>query len=534
MIRSSRAALVAVGVLWTLAGCGGSSGGAPDTTPPTVSTIAPSDGGMNIGSQSTVWATLSEALDCNALASDAITVSEGASVVDGATTCSGATLTFTATSSLPTRAALTAEVSTSVRDLAGNRLQVAYQWHFSVSPWTQRAGTAGNDVFNSVAVDSSGNVHAAGGSDGPLFDSTPAGLSDAVVVKYDRLGAVQWSVMLGTNLSDEARAIAVDGSGNVYVGGTTDGDLGGVIGNTSTDAFVAKFNSVGERLWLRQLHSPGYDFLRGLAVDASGNVVVCGYTDGSLFATFQGGASELFIAKFDGAGTLVWGYQDGTGTVADAAAVTTDASGNVYATGFAVGGLDGNADTGSYDAFVTKLSPVGVRQWTNQFGTSGNEFASALALDNAGNILVAGRTDSSAMDGQSSAGMLDAFVVKLDPSGQRQWTRLAGSAADEIPTGIAVDASGDVVVAGYTFGAFPTFVNAGGSDGFAFRLDAQGSSVWTQQWGSAGYETVTEASLDDAGAAFVSGWTSGSVDGIPNSGGLDALVVKIDRAGKAR
>lgn len=530
MIKSWRAAVAAVGVLWTLVGCGG---GSSDTSPPTVLAVTPIDGATSIGSQSAVSATLSETLDCGALAGDAITVSEGASAVDGTVTCSGATLTFTASSSLPTRATLTAVVSTSVRDRAGNRLQVAYQWHFSVSPWTQRAGTAGDDVFNSVAVDSSGNVYAAGASDGPLFGGTPAGLSDAVVVKYDRLGAVQWSVMLGTSLNDEARAIAVDGSGNVYVGGLTEGDLGDVFGNTSIDAFVAKFNSSGERLWLRQLHSSDYDFLRGIAVDASGKVVVTGYTDGSLFANIHG-ARDLFIAKFDAAGTLVWGYQDGTGIEANAAAVTTDASGNVYATGFAYGGLDGNADTGSYDAFVTKLSPAGVRQWTHQFGASGNELASALALDSAGNILVAGWTDSSTMDGQTNAGMLDAFVVKLDPSGQRQWTRLAGTAADEIATGLAVDASGGVVVAGYTWGAFPTFANAGGSDGFLFKLDAQGSSVWTQQWGSAGYETVTEVSLDGAGAAFVSGWTSGSIDGMANAGGFDAFVVKTDSAGTSR
>ncbi len=520
----------------TLLGC--SAGSAGDATPPAVSLTNPADGAVNVGAQDPVSVTLSEALDCDSLASNAVTVSEGDATVSGTTTCSGVTLTFTAASGLPTRATLTAVVSTAVRDLHGNHLQAEYQWQFSVLPWTKQTGTAADDTFNSVAVDSAGNVYAVGESSGSFLGHSNVGLSDATVVKYDRFGTVQWAVTLGTSGNDSAKAVAVDESGNVYVGGTTEGDLGDPIGNTSTDAFVAKLNNSGERQWLKQLHSvalpsAGYDFLRGLAVDPSGNVVVSGYTDGSLFATFQGGASELFIAKFDAGGDLAWGYQAGTGLIADAAAVALDASGNVFATGYAQGGLDGNADTGNQDAFVTKLSPAGIRQWTTQFGTSGTEFMSAIALDANGDILVAGRTDSS-IGGQLNAGRFDALVAKIGPSGQLLWTSLIGSAADDIPTGIAVDASGDMVVAGHTFGNLSTFVNAGGGDGFAFKLDTQGSPVWVRQWGTNGQEVVAEVALDGDGAALVAGWTSGSFDGISNAGGLDALIVKIDPSGTMR
>lgn len=92
--------------------------------------------------------------------------------------------------------------------------------------------------------------------------------------------------------------------------------------------------------------------------------------------------------------------------------ITSDSSGNVYVTGSTVGALDGNTSAGGYDLFVVKYNSSGVKQWTQQLGASSTDIANSITIDSSGHLYVTGSTLHSGLDGNTSAGLSDLFVVK--------------------------------------------------------------------------------------------------------------------------
>ena len=155
------------------------------------------------------------------------------------------------------------------------------------------------DVANGVAVDSSGNVYAAGYTLGAL-DGSNAGSNDLFVVKYNSSGTKQWTKQLGTSYKDNATGVAVDSSGNVYAAGYTMGALDGNTNAGGDDLFVVKYNSSGTKQWTQQLGSGGRAL--GVAVDSSGNVYAAGYTYGDLNGNTSAGGSDIFVVKYNSSG----------------------------------------------------------------------------------------------------------------------------------------------------------------------------------------------------------------------------------------
>ena len=181
------------------------------------------------------------------------------------------------------------------------------------------------------------------------------------MLNYNSSGTKQWTKQLGTEEYDEARGVAADSSGNVYVVGGTKGRLNGISNSGRTDAFMIKYNSSGTRQWTKQLGSASTDAANGVATDSSGNVYVAGVTYGGLDGNSKGN-SDLFVVKYNSSGTKEWTKQLGTEEYDEARGVATDSSGNVYLTGGTKGGLDGNTSAGNTDLFVVKYNSSGTKQ----------------------------------------------------------------------------------------------------------------------------------------------------------------------------
>jgi hypothetical protein len=385
--------------------------------------------------------------------------------------------------------------------------------------WTRQFGSNAGDWAKSVALDASGNVIVAGYTGGSLAGGN-AGLTDAFVRKYDPNGSVLWTRQFGSIDIDWASGVAVDASGNVLVVGATYGSLAG--GNAGEeDAFVRKYDPNGNELWTRQFGSSAWDWAHAVAVDASANVLVAGQTFGSI-ASANAGSADAFVRKYDADGNELWSRQFGNTASEWARGVAVDASGNVLVAGETSGSLAGG-NAGGIDAFVRKYDPNGTVLWTRQFGSSGHESSRGVAVDASGNVLVAGETSGSLAGG--SAGGIDAFVRKYDPNGTVLWTRQFGSSADDVAHGVAVGASGSVHVAGSTQGSLAGG-GAGGHDAFVRAFDADGSERWTRQFGSGADDLAFAVGADAVGNILVAGETSGSLAG-GSSGGIDAFVQKL-------
>ena len=168
-----------------------------------------------------------------------------------------------------------------------------------------------------------------------------------------------------------------------------------------------------------------------------------------------------------------WTQQLGSSDNEYAQGIASDSSGNVYVTGYTGGGLDGNTHTGGDDLIVVKYSSSGVKQWTQQLGTSADDLGYSITGDSSGNVYVTGTTGSG-LDGNTSAGSRDLFVVKYNSSGTKQWTQQLGTSADEYAFGITSDSSDYFYVTGHTSGSLDGNTSAGGTDLFLIKYDSSG------------------------------------------------------------
>ena len=154
--------------------------------------------------------------------------------------------------------------------------------------------------------------------------------------------------------------------------------------------------------------------------------------------------------------------------------VVTDSSGNVYVTGGTKGRLDGNTSAGNTDLFMLKYNSSGTKQWTKQLGSSGRDSANAIAIDSSGNLYVTGMTFGG-LDWNTSAGANDLFVVKYNSSGTKQWTEQLGTPSSDAANAVATDSSGNVYVVGVTYGGLDGNTNAGNADIFVIKYNSSGT-----------------------------------------------------------
>jgi uncharacterized delta-60 repeat protein len=349
--------------------------------------------------------------------------------------------------------------------------------------WTRQLGSSSRDSANGVATDSSGNVYVTGMTNGGLDGCKNAGIEDLFVVKYNSSGTKQWTNQLGSSSRDSADDVATDSSGNIYVTGTTYSELDGNTSAGKADLFVVKYNSSGTHQWTKQLGTDRYDEARGVATDSSGNVYVTGYTEGGLDGNTSLGKADLFVVKYNSSGTKQWANQLGTWDTDFANGVATDSSGNVYVTGSTYRSLDGNTSAGNADLFVVKYNSSGSKQWTKQLGSSSRDYANDVVTDSSGNVYVTGTTYGG-LDGNTSAGNADLFVVKYNSSGTKQWTKQLGTSSTDTANGVATDSSGNVYVAGGTYGGLDGNTSAGVNDLFIVKYNSSGAKQWTKQLGS--------------------------------------------------
>jgi hypothetical protein len=367
--------------------------------------------------------------------------------------------------------------------------------------WARQLGTSVQDYSASIAADSLGNVYIGGAmnGDGGALDAA------AFLSRYDAAGNLQWTKEFGTDKFDQVHSISLDPSGNILVAGFTLGSLGGPH-VTNRDAFLSKFDAAGNQLWARQFGTTGIDEFNDVATDSLGNVYVSGYT-GSIFL-FDG-----FLRKYDAAGSLLWDRQVATAGDDFGSGVTVDPADNVYLSGATQGSLDG--PNAGYNA-------TGDVQWTRQFGTAGIENGSDVSTDSLGNVYVVGYTEGDL--GGPNAGSYDTFVRKYDSAGSLQWTRQLGTSADDSGVDISVDTLGGVYIAGYSRGGLDG-PNAGETDAFLSKYDAAGNLHWTRQLGTTAADEGFGVSADSLGSVYISGLTRGDLGG-SNAGLQDAFLAK--------
>jgi hypothetical protein len=213
--------------------------------------------------------------------------------------------------------------------------------------------------------------------------------------------------------------------------------------------------------------------------------------------------------------------------------LTTDVSGNVYVAGFTNRGLDGNTLTGTQDFFFTKYNSSGVKQYTKQLGVATKSTSSkSVATDVNGNVYVTGQT-LGGLDGNTLTGIIDVFVTKYDSSGVKQYTKQLGVSAKVTQgNGVATDVSGNIYVTGRTTGGLDGNTLTGTGDFFFTKYDSSGVKLYTRQLGVAGTGTLgLSVTTDASSSVYVAGQTGGGLDGNTLTGTDDFFVTKYNSSG---
>lgn len=383
--------------------------------------------------------------------------------------------------------------------------------------------------------------------------------------------ALVWATYYGGTNDDYGYSCNTDLSGNVYLSGYTYSS-GGISagGHQNTyvspgqDAFLVKFNSNGVRQWATYYGGVGNDVGYSNVCDASGNVYLFGSTEstgnissGGHQNTFGGGVTDAFLVKFNSSGVRQWAtYYGGSGNENLSYSNSVDALGNIYLSGITLstnnissGGFQ-NASGGGSDAFLVKFNTSGIRQWATYYGGAGSEYAYSNSTDANGNVYLAGVTSSTSNISSggfqnSNGGGWDAFLVKFNSSGVRQWGTFYGDVNPDYGWCCTTDLLNNVYLTGYTSsssniasGGFQNIFGGGSStDAFLVKFNSAGVRLWATYYGDVSNDVGLSCKTDMNNNIYMSGYTSSTVNiasgGVQNvnSGSLDALIVKFNSSG---
>jgi len=340
----------------------------------------------------------------------------------------------------------------------------------------------GEDYINSMTVDGSGNVYVTGSSDGTAYGEQ---YRDYATIKYNASGVQQWVSRYngpGDN-TDKAYSIALDGSGNVYVTGYSVGS------GTSYDYATIKYNSAGVQQWIQRYNGPGnnMDIANKIVSDGSGNVYVTGRSVGI-------NGLDIATIKYNSSGVQQWVQRyngSGNDTVAGWS-IALDGNGNIFVVGC---GYSGEWT----DNYITiKYNSSGVQQWVQIFNGPGNDRdqSYSIAVDETGNSYVTGYSRTGTNNTTE-----DYATIKYNSSGVQQWvSRYNGpNPGREWGYSVAVDGSGNVYVTGWSPGI------GTGNDYATIKYNSSGVQQWVQRYNGPGnnIDEAVSIALDNSGNVYL-------------------------------
>jgi hypothetical protein len=329
-----------------------------------------------------------------------------------------------------------------------------------------------------------------------------AGETDVYVVKLDANGNLQWTKTIGGPDFDVGTSLIQTSDGGYAIAGYTFS-----FGAGEDDVYVVKLDANGNLQWTKTIGGKDADGGSSLIQTSDGGYAIAGYT-----FSFGAGGEDVYVVKLDANGKLQWTKTiGGPGDEIGFSLIQTSDG------GYAIAGGTYSFGAGEADVYVVKLDANGNLQWTKTIGGKNDDAGLSLIQTSDGSYAIAGSTLS------FGAGQLDVYVVKLDASGNLQWTKTIGGKDWDAGLSLIQTSDGGYAIAGATK-SFGT----GGEDVYVVKLDAHGNLQWTKTIGGENDERGSSLiQTSDSGYA-IAGYTISF-----GAGGRNVYVVKLDRNGDA-
>lgn len=433
--------------------------------------------------------------------------------------------------------------------------------------WGSYYGGESSDQINAVSTDNQGNVYFCGGTSsftgiasGGFSNTNPisGGFQAAFLVKFNAAGQRIWATYYGGDSYTGAFSCKIDSDQNVIIAGTTDcvsgisfngfqNIYGGGVGFFDGDAFIAKFDSLGNRIWATYFGGFDGDAGTGMDIDNANNILIVGFTksatgislngyQNSLQTSLTQDAKDGFLAKFTSSGALLWSTYFGGNEFDEIWSVSCGPSNEVFVAGrtSSVNFPTLNAHQNSIgnptsnitnDAFVAKFSSAGSLVWSSFFGGSSMDEAWGCSADNLGNVFICGRTESN--NAVFFNGFLNgtggSFLAKFSPNGVRLWGTYLGQGNvggnAEWGFSCATDALNNVYMVGRTddptigFQGFQNTMqntNVTSSDGYIAKFSPTGARIWVSYYGGQFVDGLRGCHVDQSNQLYVVGSTNSS------------------------
>lgn len=388
-----------------------------------------------------------------------------------------------------------------------------------------------------------------------------------------------WAESSGNTSNDQGRSVATDINGNIFMTGYFNGSTITFGDTTLTsegngDIFIVKYDANGNVLWAKSAGGTDYDLSNGITTDASGNVLITGSFESEtmIFETITltnadntGIYSDIFIAKYDASGNVLWAKRAGETESDVSNGITTDASENVFITGyfhspaitFGTTTLNNTTPLIPYeDIFIVKYDPSGNVLWAKSAGSttssSPSDKGQSITTDASGHVFMTGyfEGDTITFDyitlTNTYQNFGDIFIVKFDTNGNVIWAKSAGSISNDLGYSLVADATGNVFISGYfsgqtiTFGS-TTLINANQSlsfteDAFIVKYNSAGNVLWAKSAGGTSREYSHSLTTDTDGNAYMLGefFSPAIAFGtttLTNEGTADIFIAKYDPNG---
>jgi len=398
------------------------------------------------------------------------------------------------------------------------QLCVDGKWECSV--FVKLLGSQQTDLGNDIVVDTNGNIYITGETNGVLGTES-FGDYDMFLAKYSPEGELLWVKQLGLITFDSGRSIAVDNN-YIYVTGYTNGKLGNFDPHLgSVDNYIAKYDTDGTLIWIRQSGTNTHDYVQNIYAK-NGFVYIVGITWGVLPGCIDLSGYDGFFIKYNSNGEFIFAkqFEDDGATI-----YVNEENGEdfIYVGGNTAGSLEGFTNSGGTDIFVLKYNSAGTLLKTLQTGTNADDELAQIKIKS-DKLYITGLTRGS-FPNYSIKGIYDIFLMKYNTNLEQEFVIQYGSLSDDFAHDLNIDESDNIYITGYTHGALEGFSNLGGRDIILSKFNRLGIMQYSKQWGSL-YDDTPYASEYFNGYIHITGETSGVLYENSNEGGADAFLIK--------